>query len=100
MKTGTGAMACGAAPPPGSGIALVAPGRPAVARRDLDAEFRRKGQREAAFVVTADPNNIAELRDVLTAWLDGMDWPEALWGEFDMLVRFSGEQTIRRSVRP
>jgi hypothetical protein len=71
-----------------------------VARCDLDVEMRRKGQREAAFVVTADPNNITELRSILTAWLDGMDWHEALWPEFDMIVRFSGDRAIRRTVRP
>jgi hypothetical protein len=70
-----------------------------MARSDLDVEVRRKGRREAEFTVTADPNNISELRSVLSGWLSGEGWHEDLWAQFDMLVRFSGEHRIRRMVR-
>ena len=40
----------------------------------LDIEIHRKGRKEAAFQVNADPANPKELRDILTGWLAAQGW--------------------------
>jgi hypothetical protein len=70
-----------------------------VAKRDLDLEVRRKGRTQEELTVHADPNNIADLRDVLTGWLEGNKWHPGLWDQFDLVVRFPSENRIRRTVK-
>ena len=67
--------------------------------RNLDAEVQRKGRRVDEFEVHADPADTAILRECLRDWLRGNKWGPGKWPEFEIVVRYAGENKIRAMVR-
>lgn len=67
--------------------------------RPLDLEIRRNGRHEDYITADADPANPAALREILQGWLTGHKWSRGRWPEFDMLVRYAGENKVRLKVR-
>lgn len=65
----------------------------------LDLEVMRGNRHEDRLSVTADPENPAALREILTGWLEGNKWGRGRWHEFNMLVRYAGENKVRAKVR-
>ena len=68
-------------------------------KRELELEVTRKGRHVDYLDVNADPDDAGGLRKTLTGWLAGNGWDEALWGQFELLVRYAGEFKVRRKVR-
>ena len=68
-------------------------------KRNLNLTITRKGRTEDRLDLFADTDDVATLRDALTAWLKGNKWHAGRWGEFELLVRYDGEGKVRRTVR-
>jgi hypothetical protein len=67
--------------------------------RDLDATIYRKGRPEDTFDLLADPDDTGLLRDTLQGWLTGRKWSKGKWDQFELVVRYAGENKVRAKVR-
>lgn len=67
--------------------------------RSLDVEVQRKGRRMDEFEIHADPDDTPVLREALRDWLRGNKWAPGRWPEFELVVRYAGENKQRKSVR-
>src|SRR5262249_58877629 len=61
-----------------------------MARQALEFRITRKGRHEATIEVEADPANPGELRQILTAWLEGERWHPGRWREFEAVAFEAG----------
>jgi hypothetical protein len=55
--------------------------------RALQVTVLRNGRRQDRFRVDADPRNQADLRAILTDWLEDNKWHRGRWGEFELDAR-------------
>jgi hypothetical protein len=67
--------------------------------RNLELEVLRRNRHEDYLHVFADPDSNRSMAQQLRAWLTANHWDEGRWGEFELLVRFEGERTVRKRVR-
>jgi len=70
-----------------------------MAGRPLELRITRKGRHEATIEANADPANPGELRQILTAWLEGNRWHPGRWGEFEMTAFEAGTSKRAGKVR-
>jgi hypothetical protein len=72
-----------------------------MAARPLDLEVVRRNRpaEGGRFTVTADIANVPALRAELHGWLSANGWGSGLWSQFEVRVRYAGENKIRATVR-
>lgn len=71
-----------------------------MASQALELRITRKGRHEATLEVSADPANPAEVRQILTGWLEGNGWGRGRWAEFEAEAFAAGTSRRLARVRP
>jgi hypothetical protein len=67
--------------------------------RDLELEVLHRSRHEDYLHVFADPESNRSMAQQLRGWLTANRWDEGRWPEFELLVRYEGERTVRKRVR-
>jgi hypothetical protein len=70
-----------------------------MSKRPLELEIRQGNARHAVFESTADPDDVAALERILSAWLDDDGWKGSTRARFSMVVRYQGERKPLKTIR-